>query len=644
MNNKIKIGLTFYGGVSLAVYEAGVAEEFIRFVQFCRTRGKTYLQRTNTEVDIGVLSGSSAGGLASVMMSATLVNSQDPLRHIENMRRIWFDVADISNLRYQDKRNIRSFLDNDILEREIQDFLQLWDRSAEGLAGKDLKMMLTGTNMQGLFDAIPIEEDFVPPDSFADKVFTTLRNTEVFEFSGAKIVEARESFGRVIRGRIAKTARITSSFPAAFPPQFASSPGFPDETLENLKDSLSFWYFDGGVLDNKPLGHAIDHMESTDEEGLWWFCFVDPDPEKDQAKHPEWGNNPQKPPDPATTLSTVLEVRGAETIYYDLRRIQKINHQVMQLNDLILLLWKHLCPARVPPSQIKKLLEDLERIVITARIHRFLPDYLRCLTMLRNCFKDLSDELGEKQEWVIKAVKPFDLKKMVSECRARITAGLMLENLSAENRKGLSEKGREIEESPAMKAYQEAIERVKEKQLFFREITFWVENDYVERKQLSRETRESFDKAWHNFKKSMDLLIQAYDAVIGEIQRIVRDPEQLTAVICFLRINEALRAASGIETRQKIKVVKLYHNKKDYGSLAGACLGHFGGFLDEGWRKNDYLMGIRDTQEMLKGKMDRSVFSPDFWTEYERWHDQEDRRIQEKYRLSDKDVLSSEAK
>ncbi len=124
----INIGLTFYGGVSLAVYEAGVAETFIRFIQFCKKGGEEGKPAAGIpEVDISVISGSSAGGLAAVLMSATLVNSSDPTRHIQEIRRIWFDVADMDTLQYKGGQDVSSFLNNDVLESEVRKFLSLQD-------------------------------------------------------------------------------------------------------------------------------------------------------------------------------------------------------------------------------------------------------------------------------------------------------------------------------------------------------------------------------------------------------------------------------------------------------------------------------------------------------------------------------------
>jgi len=647
MNDAINIGMTFYGGVSLAVYEAGVAEEFIRFVQFCRKQGK--------DVDVRVLSGSSAGGLASILMSATLVNSSDPAKHIENMRRIWFDVADLGRLQYQSNGNIISLLNNDILETEIMEFLRIKQEPSVPATGKNekLKILVTGTNMQGFFDAVPVEYDFIDPGKFADKAFPTTRHTEVFEFDDDYIRKAGDSAGEENRARIAKAARVTSSFPAAFPPQFTKSPGFP-EASRNLypnqkEDPLSFWYYDGGVLDNKPLGHAIDYMESNNNDRQWWFFFVDPDPESDKKKHEDWGRDPKNPPDPATTAASVFEMQGAETIYYDLRRIQKINHQVEQVKDLTANLWSSLCADRQSGMQPQhELLTRLERSAKTARIHRFLPDYLKCTAMLRYRFikklsREQADSLEMLQTKVTDCIRPFDLRRIIAECRVQIAEGNILPpTKTPEVDKRLSTliaKSREIENSSVMSDYETSVKAAGDAQQLFRQIAYWVEDDYDGGKgELDRETWDAFSKAGHDLGLAMDELNNAYEAMEQEIRKIIDDASLFGGIACYVLLNEAIHAASGVETREQINVVKIYHNK-DEGTLAGSKLGHFSGFLDRRWRRNDYLMGMLDAREVVQGKL-KELFPEQVWKEYGIQRQEQENGIAEPYRLSkDKDKL-----
>lgn len=641
---KINIGMTFYGGVSLAVYEAGVAEEFIRFIQFCKNEGRKYLEPEKSDINIRVISGTSAGGLAAVLMSAALVNSDDPSKHIKEMRRIWFDVADLSTIQYKRRQEIRSFLNNDILEEEVERFLKIKEGNKE--LSTDIKILITATNMQGFFDAIPVEHDFVKKDAYAERAFSTTRHTEVFTFTDSNIREASTEKGKEIRERITKAARITSTFPAAFPPQLTLSPSFPEKTIEWYKNGqnkddkpLHFWYFDGGVLDNKPLGHAIDHMQTSSEEGDWWYFFVEPKPQDYEKKHKEWGMDPMNPPDPVATIMAVLDARGAETIYYDLRRIQAINHQVMQINSLV----AGLCTLLPGSAELSRdFLNTCEENMRTARLHRFLPDYLKCVTMIRYAFirkgkleEKKKKEIDELNRFVLDKIRPLDLKGIISEVAKQ---EVFTKNIKPDSRKSL-EVNSELKD--ALKKFdEEEAKKVKGAQLLFRQIAFWVEYNSKKDNELSEDTWNRFNNARKELEDALKSLDECYRTIEKKIKAFLADDDLFKILKSYMLLNEAIHYAAGVETREKINLVRIYHNEKDYGPLAGAKIANFAGFLDRRWRKHDYLMGIKDAHEMLKGRMKECIGDDTFWKDYDRWRfNVGNTAIGEKYSLSDKDIL-----
>ncbi len=88
------IGLTFYGGVSLAVFEAGIAYELVRAVQYSREAGgMPELPRLHVDV----VTGTSAGGLAAFQIAAALAG-RDTDAVLREMLMLWSDTADIGNL------------------------------------------------------------------------------------------------------------------------------------------------------------------------------------------------------------------------------------------------------------------------------------------------------------------------------------------------------------------------------------------------------------------------------------------------------------------------------------------------------------------------------------------------------------------
>lgn len=634
---KINIAITFYGGVSLAVYEAGVAEEFLRFIQFCKNRD---LFPGIPDMGVSVISGASAGGLAAVMMSAALVNSNDPSRHIEEMRRIWFDVADISKLLYSREDNPASLLNNNILEDEIKNFLSI----KQGVAGlcEDVKILLTGTNMQGFFDAIPIESEFVKSENYAKEAFPTIRHTEVFKFEGKDIKNAGGNGEK--SKTIAKAARITSSFPVAFPPQLTRSPSFAGS------GTASFWYFDGGALDNKPLGHAIDHMESSAEGGEWWHFFIEPRPEGVKPWHKdEWGADPNDPPDPSAAVWNVLEIMSAETIYHDLRRIQKMNHQIMQTKALVSDMWE-IFEQCADMANAKVWCDKLNENVKTARLHRFLPDYVKCVTMLFYRFIEHKDRIEKTHKKIIDSLFPLNLWKIIIECRLQIQEGETFNKISEEERINLIEGIAKLEKNEKLKGdYEKAAQRVKDAQLLFRQISFWVEDDYSGAKKAKKEGEALSWDTWKEFEDAQRKLLVAVEA-LSEVYKNIEwsmhelgDSKTIEKIKCFVRLNEAIHAASGLETRESIHVVRIYHDELKKGPLAGARMANFSGFLDRVWRKHDYIMGTQDTRDMLRKKMGTKNFTPAFWIAYDRWRQGQEKTVKEEYRLEDSDIIPKDS-
>ncbi|MBF0457566.1 MAG: DUF3376 domain-containing protein [Nitrospirae bacterium] len=665
----INLALAFYGGVSLAVYEAGVADELLRFLQFCREQQKEH--NTNIpDIKLKVIAGSSAGGLAGVMLAAAYINSTDPTEHINEMRNIWFDVADFSTLQYKPSENILSLLNNNILEDKLDEYLQIDQENAENRKDdvKDIILKITGTNMQGLFDAIPVEDDFVKIDNYAKKTIPTTRYTEAFTFSHVDISDA-VTIGD-IRKKIAHASRVTSSFPVAFPPQNALSPTLSSGTIEDENDkSIHFWYCDGGVLDNKPLGYAIDEIETSPANGEWLFIFIDPQPEEDQKDKKEEADKWNKDDiDPAETLDTVLSIKSSETIYYDLGRIQQINNQVMQIRGVVSSIWPVLCNSSESTlAAIGNLRED----VAASRMYRFLIDYIKCVTTIRRYSgkqppSEPLNSLDSVQQEISNLIEPLNLIETIDSFISEIPAdetelkGILSElkiDVSTEDVSKIIEEYNQLNDSNAadnpFNDYTETVKKIKKAQLCFRRITFWVEDDCNSAtKVISDETWSAYIEAIDTLSELVKKLSREYNDINKKLLelfgKIHNSPDELcTKFVSYLLLSEAIHAASRVETRQLIDIVRIFHDNKKDERLAGALLAHFSAFLDKGWRKNDYLWGKLDARKTLKDKLRFDVsksgdiiypcFNVEFWKEYESRCKEYEQSIKEQYQLDEEE-------
>ena len=120
MSAKVNLGLTFYGGVSLAVFEAGIAYELVRAVQFSRAANRP---AEVPEIHVDVVTGTSAGGLAALQLAAALAgcNTEAVLAKILS---IWANDADITSLLPEPRFKGQGFLDNRRLRECVESILE----------------------------------------------------------------------------------------------------------------------------------------------------------------------------------------------------------------------------------------------------------------------------------------------------------------------------------------------------------------------------------------------------------------------------------------------------------------------------------------------------------------------------------------
>src|SRR3954469_13981833 len=104
-----RIALSFFGGVSLAVYESGTAVEFFRLVTGDGIYQKLHDQIGPVKVDI--ISGTSAGGLSAAFLATGLINGS---RNLDPLLRLWLEKAGFDTLLTpSDSKTVNSLLNGD---------------------------------------------------------------------------------------------------------------------------------------------------------------------------------------------------------------------------------------------------------------------------------------------------------------------------------------------------------------------------------------------------------------------------------------------------------------------------------------------------------------------------------------------------
>ena len=252
---EVRFAVVMYGGVSLAIYINGVAQELLRLVRSTaraqpgdksltsteqiyrevsylladEENGNTAnLSDTNslppTRFIVDILSGTSAGGINGIFLAKALANGQD----MDQLKDLWIKEGDIETL-INDKRSIErplklqdspaSLLNSERMYFELLKAFDLMDKATPDRQEQDesplvdeLDLFVTSTDLQGV----------VLPITLSDSLVYEKRHRNVMHFvysePGVSGEPTRNDFHRKFNPFLAYAARCTSSFPFAFEP------------------------------------------------------------------------------------------------------------------------------------------------------------------------------------------------------------------------------------------------------------------------------------------------------------------------------------------------------------------------------------------------------------------------------------------
>ncbi len=425
---EVRFAVVMYGGVSLAIYINGVAQELLKMCRATVSKNKTddlkstekiYRQisalmaneklieqiaqilpkpaddnetneerkkreeterniekilddlitpddRPLTKFVVDVLTGTSAGGINAIFLAKALANNQD----ISQLKDMWLNEGDIKVL-INDKKSVektglsvpdgaKSLLNS---QRMYLKLLEAFDGMGKDQAGES-----DYTNEIDLFVPITDFKGVVVPVRLLDKVVKEKRHEQVFRFRYEK---GKKNDFKENNPMLAFAARTTSSFPFAFEPMRLSQAysvieeGFEkwegiienlkknhetffprlieeqdiDENGENKRPKLIDWterdLVDGGILDNKPFGYAIDVLSERRADFLCErkLLYIEPSPENfSQTKAKDTKNAPNVIQNAIASLSSIPSY---ETIREDLERLLERNSLIERITELI---------------------------------------------------------------------------------------------------------------------------------------------------------------------------------------------------------------------------------------------------------------------------------------------------------------------
>ena len=310
-----------------------------------------------------VIAGTSAGGINGVFLGKALAHN----RTQDALRELWLEKGDIHVIMRGWKRipwwarapwllaraTREAPLHGDAMSVWLYDALEDMDKSQEPAevlslmpSGHLLQLYVTTTDFYGYHRRVALVGSETDPLEEATSI-SDWRHRHVLEF---QLGNGRDDFTSMDNTALAFSARATSSFPGAFAP--VSLAGFLDYLGERqaqypedfqqryfraygLSDAAaeSTFFVDGGVLDNRPFGHAIAAIRAkpANAEVDRRLLYLEPDPGS-PGKAPE---QRQEPGTIATALGALSGIPRKEPILDDLVAVSIMNERVRRVRDII---------------------------------------------------------------------------------------------------------------------------------------------------------------------------------------------------------------------------------------------------------------------------------------------------------------------
>ncbi|MCA1643813.1 MAG: patatin-like protein, partial [Acidobacteria bacterium] len=337
---EVRLGLVMYGGVSLAIYINGVAREFFRAV---RGNGVYKLVKALTDSDIvvDVISGTSAGGINGIMLACALCNGKD-FASCANLWRIDGDVRSLLRSPYKAADETESLFDSEgyyqeRLEAAFRDMPDYVPEVGEmNSPFPELDLFVTGTDVDGnIFTQF---DDAGHPIDVKDhrSVFLLKHRAGRKEPFNPNCTDYGPPLPENTYRALAKLARITSCFPAAFTPvrvkRDARDGGSVDGRLQQWGElNKESCFLDGGVIDNKPFTYTIKEIfnRPADRQIERKLFYVEPDPE-----HFSRVETATQPNFVQAIIASLIGIPGYESIADDLKLLAKHNSKIRQYKRL----------------------------------------------------------------------------------------------------------------------------------------------------------------------------------------------------------------------------------------------------------------------------------------------------------------------
>ena len=385
---ELRLAVVLYGGVSLAIYMHGTTKELHRLVkastleelqleaeetpsetfwrEFLRALTERDEKKVRTRVVVDIVAGTSAGGINGIYLAKALARNETQ----DALRDLWIDHGDIAQLLrgpswLPAKLKAPWLLATTMRKPPLRgDSIAQWmyqaleDMDQPGPEPRELGTLMPSRHVLELFvtttDFNGYDRDLMLADP---KLIHDHAHRHVLKF---RFGDGDDDFRQQDNAALAFSGRVTSCFPGAFPPvsfdefeRYLAKDGgdiselgpkfFKIYALSNAEPRNTF-FVDGGILDNRPFGHAIAAIRRrpAESETRRKLLYLEPDP-GGRGPKPTGGKAPRPV---ATVLAAVSGIPRKEPLLDDIQSVVRLNERVRRIQDVIRMSWEPIA-ARV---------------------------------------------------------------------------------------------------------------------------------------------------------------------------------------------------------------------------------------------------------------------------------------------------------
>ena len=386
LEKETRFAVVMYGGVSLAIYIYGVAQELYKMVRATARRLDNedrylleWIELDNTEkiyrrlgeslrtkFVVDILSGTSAGGINAIYLAKALANGQS----IDGLKSIWLDQGDIAKL-INDKKSAIAGLEVQNPPLSLLNSQRMYFYLLKALHGMDignpekglspfveeLDLHITATDIRGLTVDLPVANANVSESRYRNIFRFHYSTMDAAGWEKEKTaMDADRNFSNDFEKDnnpfLAYVARCTSSFPFAFEPMQLEDikSVLRTEDFKEYKYKPEKWsnfyteyeragadfpkrsFGDGGYLDNKPFSYATEALLRRRADRLVdrKLIYIDPSPE-----HPKDIKADEKPDAFQNVLAALLSIPRYEPIREDLEKVVERNQLIQRVNKIV---------------------------------------------------------------------------------------------------------------------------------------------------------------------------------------------------------------------------------------------------------------------------------------------------------------------